>query len=108
MLDEIDVDATRQEHFVVAMLALLGAGNTHERGTHQKAVAGGIRYLIETQHPNGNLGGNAEPFAFMYCHGMATLALSEAYAMTGDAALAEPVKKAVGYTLGARTRTDKW
>ena len=93
----------------LAMLALLGAGNTHERGTHQKAVAGGIRYLIETQHPNGNLGGNAEPFAFMYCHGMATLALSEAYAMTGDAALAEPVKKAVGYTLGAQNRsTGGW
>ncbi|MBA4018292.1 MAG: hypothetical protein C0483_14080 [Pirellula sp.] len=93
----------------LAMLALLGAGHTHERGTHQKAVAGGIRYLIETQHPNGNLGGNAEPFAFMYCHGMATLALSESYAMTGDAALEEPVKRAVGYTLGAQNRsTGGW
>ena len=93
----------------LAMLALLGAGNTHERGTHQKAVAGGIRYLIETQHPNGNLGGNAEPFAFMYCHGMATLALSEAFAMTGDVALQDPVKKAIGYTLGAQNRsTGGW
>lgn len=93
----------------LAMLALLGAGNTHERGTHQKAVAGGIRFLIEMQHPNGNLGGNAEPFAFMYCHGMATLALSEAYAMTGDAALHEPVKRAIGYTISAQNRsTGGW
>ncbi|MBN8625593.1 MAG: hypothetical protein J0M17_08900 [Planctomycetes bacterium] len=93
----------------LALLALLGAGHTQERGDHQKAVAAGVKFLIETQHPNGNLGGNAEPFAFMYCHGMAALALSEAYAMTSDAALEQPVRRAIDYTLKCQNRaTGGW
>ena len=39
------------------------------------------------------------PFAFMYSHGMATLAMSEAYAMTGDKRLQPAVQAAINYTL---------
>jgi hypothetical protein len=49
--------------------------------------------------------GNAEPYAFMYCHGMATLALSEALAMSGDERLRPIVERAIGYTLRAQNRT---
>jgi hypothetical protein len=41
----------------------------------------------------------------MYCHGMAALAVSEAYAMTQDERLLAPVRKAIGYTLAAQHPT---
>ena len=38
----------------------------------------------------------------MYCHAMATLALCEAYALTGDERLRDPVERAVGFLVRAR------
>ncbi len=38
----------------------------------------------------------------MYSHGMATLALSEAYAMTGDRRLEPAVRAAIGFTVSAQ------
>ena len=93
----------------LALLALLGAGHTHQRGDYKQTVAAALQFIIDTQHPNGNLGGDAEPFAFMYCHGMACLALSEALAMTGDERLKEPVRKAINYTITSQNRvTGGW
>jgi len=93
----------------LALLALLGAGHTNARGDYQATVERALGFLVASQHPNGNLGGDAEPFAFMYCHGMATLALSEALAMTNDERLREPVRRAIGYTLAAQNRvTGGW
>ncbi|MBL9123917.1 MAG: hypothetical protein JNG90_09820, partial [Planctomycetaceae bacterium] len=51
---------------------------------------------------DGNLGGAATTYAFMYCHGMATFALSEAYAITGDKRLETPVRRAIAYTLASQ------
>jgi hypothetical protein len=44
----------------------------------------------------------------MYCHGIASLALSEAYALTGDRRLHEPVRRAVNYTLAAQHVGGGW
>jgi len=45
----------------------------------------------------------------MYSHGMATLAMSEAYAMTGDKRLQPAVQAAINYTLAAQIRaTGGW
>jgi hypothetical protein len=38
----------------------------------------------------------------MYCHGIATLALSEAYSLTGDAGLVDPVSRAIAFTLASQ------
>lgn len=93
----------------LALLALLGAGHTHSSGDYRDTVAGGLDYLMRVQRVDGSLGGSAETYALMYCHGMATLALSEAYAMTHDARLTEPVRKAIGYTLRAQNgSTGGW
>ena len=61
-----------------------------------------MEFLISVQGRDGNLAGEAETYAFMYCHGMATLALSEAYAMTGDKRLEAPLKSAINYTIAAQ------
>jgi hypothetical protein len=90
----------------LALLALLGAGNTHLDGKYKDNVKRGLEYLLSAQADDGNLGGSAEMFAFMYSHGIATLALSEAYAMTADKRLERPLRAAIAYTVGAQHPTS--
>lgn len=86
----------------LALLAFLGRGYTHQQGQYQKTVAQGLEYLLRTQAADGNLAGPADFYAFMYCHGIAALALSEAYAMTQDPRLREPLRQGITYTLAAQ------
>jgi hypothetical protein len=93
----------------LALLAFLGAGNTHQHGDYAHNVQRALEFLISSQKSDGNLAGDAETFAFMYSHGMATLAMSEAYAMTGDKRLQPAVQAAINYTLAAQIRgTGGW
>jgi hypothetical protein len=86
----------------LALLAFLGAGHTHLHGQYQQTVQRGLAFLRRVQRPDGSLGGNANAYELMYCHGMATIALSEAYALTRDPQLDLPVRRAVAYTLNAQ------
>ena len=63
----------------MVLLALLGAGHTHLHGEYRDEVAAGLRFLIDHQESNGSL---RDPSGRMYSHGLATLALCEALAMT--------------------------
>jgi hypothetical protein len=90
----------------LALLAFLGAGHTHTEGAYQEVVARGLEFLIRSQARDGNLGGDAELYAFMYCHGMAAIALSEAYALTHDEPLELPLRRAVSYTLVAQNQAS--
>lgn len=83
----------------LALLAFLGAGQLPDQGAHGVTVRRGLEYLIRVQDPTGHLGGNAETYAFMYSHAMASYALCEAYALTRADWLAEPARRAVSYTL---------
>jgi hypothetical protein len=89
----------------LALLALLGSGNTHLDGPYKENVRRGLNYLISIQAADGDLGGGAELYAFMYCHGMATFSMSEAYAMTHDRRLEQPLRRALGYTLATQHPT---
>lgn len=89
----------------LALLALLGAGNTHLQGDYQENVRAGLEYLMRTQSSDGNLCGPATGYARMYCHAMALFALSEAYGMTGDSRLEPAVRRGVAYTLAAQNLT---
>jgi hypothetical protein len=88
----------------LALLAFLGSGHTHQRGDYQSTVARGLNFLIGSQGRQGQLGGDADVYAAMYCHGMATLAMSEAYAMTSDDRLLKPVRDAISYTVNAQNQ----
>jgi hypothetical protein len=93
----------------LALLAFLGAGNTHKQGPYSKTVQRGLEFLISVQGKDGNLAGEAETYAYMYSHGMATFALCEAYAMTGDKRLEPAVKSAINYTLNGQIKsTGGW
>jgi hypothetical protein len=101
----------------LALLAFLGAGHTHTEGRYRENVAAGLRYLLSQQFENsGDLSGRdqigKEPtvrFARMYSHGMAALALAEAYGMTGDGALLTAIRSACEYSDRAMNpRTGGW
>jgi hypothetical protein len=93
----------------LAILSYLGAGHTHQDGPYQETVERGLEYLMSEQADDGNLSGRATLFAKMYCHGMAALALCEAYAMTSDKRLETAVRRAVAYTRAAQDpKTGGW
>ncbi|MCE9547376.1 MAG: squalene--hopene cyclase [Planctomycetia bacterium] len=89
----------------LALLALLGSGNTHQEGPYQENVRRGLQYLLRIQKADGSLSGDARLFEAMYCHGMATFALSEAFAMTGDKRLQPAVSRAVAFILASQHPT---
>lgn len=72
----------------LALLSFFGAGYDHFEGKHRDTVRRGIEFLLSTQKPDGDLYIPADPLsnscAWLYSHGMATMALCEAVGMTGD------------------------
>ncbi|WP_235963226.1 prenyltransferase/squalene oxidase repeat-containing protein [Tautonia rosea] len=80
----------------LALLAFLGSGYTHLDGKYAPVVGRGIDYLLTIQKGDGDLRGPSRAVG-MYCHTMASLALSEAYALSGDPKLKGPVERAVSF-----------
>ena len=93
----------------MAILPLLGAGQTHLEGEqkYKNALRRGLSYLIENQKkialPGGGVGGSFhEPDGNMYSHGLATIALCEAYAMSLDRDLQYPAQAAINFIVYAQ------
>jgi hypothetical protein len=100
----------------LAILAFLGAGHHHLDGRYASNVRNGLNYLRRQQLPSGDLSGrdqtgreDAVRFARMYSHGMASLAVSEGYAITQDRNLLPTVQWACAYTKAAMNpRSGGW
>lgn len=92
----------------LAVLAFLANGETHLEGDHRETVQKGLEFLLRMQAEDGNLAGHAGLPARTYCHGMAALALCEAFAMTGDQRLKPAVERATRYTLRAQHSGGGW
>ncbi len=93
----------------LALLAFLGAGQTHLEGDFRQTVARGLTFLMQSQDPSGHLAGHAELFAHMYSHGIATLAVSDALVLTGDRSLLPCVERAIAYSINAQDpQTGSW
>jgi hypothetical protein len=93
----------------LALLTFLAAGETHLKGEHRVHVQKGLEFLLRQQAHDGSLSGSASMFAKMYCHGMAALALGEAYAMTRDDRMRPYLTRAIAYTLAAQhPNTGGW
>ncbi len=88
----------------LALLTFLGAGYTHIEGRYAETVEKGLNFLIEQQKPDGDLRGQSRVVG-MYCHAMATLALCEDYALTGDERLRGPAERALAFSVAAAPET---
>ncbi|MBP88149.1 MAG: hypothetical protein CMJ64_15765 [Planctomycetaceae bacterium] len=98
--------ATSTGATALGLLPFLGAGYTHKQGKYQKVVEEGLYYLtgrmIETRH-----GGDLQE-GTMYAHGLATIAICEAYAMTGDPELKTYAQKAIDFIVHAQHPRGGW
>jgi hypothetical protein len=90
----------------LALLPFLGAGYTSEVGPYQETVKKGLYYLTSRMLITPQ-GGDLQE-GTMYAHGIASIALCEAYAMTGDPTLREPAQLAVDFICAAQHEKGGW
>jgi hypothetical protein len=87
----------------MALLPFLGAGQTHKEGTYKATVAGGLAYLVRNMKPKaGGAGALDESGGSMYSHGLASITICEAYAMTHDKMLMVPAQASINYIVYAQ------
>jgi hypothetical protein len=82
----------------------LAAGQTHEtKGPYRKNVYNGLFWLMRNQKRWGDLSGGEKPEdARMYAHGLATIALCEAYGMTRSKVIGNSAQAAVNFIQSAQ------
>jgi hypothetical protein len=86
----------------LALLAFLGAGQTHLGPyTYAPNVKKGLDFLLSVQGDDGDLRGPSRGYG-IYCHAIASLALTEAYALTGEERLRGPAQRALDFLIRAR------
>lgn len=86
----------------LALLTFLGAGYTHQSGQYQAVVERAVKWHLQHQKPDGDLFADEAGFAWFYGHGMASIALCEAYGLTKDPALKEPAQKALDFIVAGQ------
>ena len=89
----------------LALLCYLAAGQTHKSaGPYRRNIEQGLIWLCRNQQHDGNLAKDC--VSPMYSHAMATLALCEAFGMSGDRNVGAAAQGAVNYILAAQNRND--
>jgi hypothetical protein len=90
----------------LALLAFLGAGHDHFGSRYEHNVQAGLDYLKRIQSSSGELFPEHElptgQMARFYGHGIATLALCEAYGVTGDPELRQPAQAAIDFLVATQ------
>lgn len=100
----------------LALLAFFGDGHTwlpDDAGRNDQyfdVTRKAVKFLLAAQDPTtGRFGaGEGERVHFMYNHGMATLALAEATALSGDPELKAHLEKAIAYIVKTQTSNGGW
>lgn len=78
----------------LALMTFLGAGQTHKNGKYKRVVNSGLKFLVSQMNAEGSFADNSGQ---MYSHGIASIALCEAFAMTQDKRYFEPAQKSINY-----------
>jgi hypothetical protein len=96
----------------LGLLPFMGAGQTHVEGQFKEVVFRGLRFLIQNAD-KGTVRGLPvldlrDKNGTMYSHGLAAIALCEAYAMTGDPELAGPAQWALNFIALAQSNDGGW
>jgi hypothetical protein len=89
-----------------ACMAFMSNGHVPGQGVYGPEVAKGIRNIMANSSENGYLvgpkGGN------MYAHGMATLALSQAWGMSNDEEVKKALKKSISLICKSQNSEGGW
>jgi hypothetical protein len=91
----------------LALLAFLGAGETHVEGRFKTTVKNGLQWLMSVQDSEG-LFGERIGQGFMYNHACAALAMAEAYGMTQAKPFRDPAQKGVAFVLKSQNPYSAW
>ena len=90
----------------MALLPFLGAGQTHKQGKYKETVQRGLYFLtsqIKVQNRGGvQCGDLAQGGGSMYSHGLSSIVLCEAYAMTHDKGLMAPAQLSLNHIMYAQ------
>lgn len=92
----------------LALLALLGDGNTHRDGKYQEEVAKGLRWLRGVQKVDGDFHDHVEMGrqSSFYAHAQAVIAICEAIVLSGDETFRESAEAGVQYLLDSQHPTQ--
>ncbi len=90
-----------------ALLAFLGAGETHRSETYGAVVRGGLRWLKGVQDAEGCFGSRAGGH-FVYDHALGTLAMVEAYGMTQSPLFKASAQNGVNFVTQCRNPYLAW
>ena len=109
-------DESRAQAFngatALALLPFLGAGQTHMAGEYKDVIRRGLLFLVNNGKSKVINGMPTLDFTekggTLYSHGLALIALCEAYAMTDDPALLGPAQAAVNFTCYAQNSDGGW
>ena len=89
----------------MGILPFLGCGMTHKEGTYQKQIGNGLKFLVASMKKDPKCPGGGslhQGEGTMYAHGLATICLTEAYAMTKEKSLRVPAQAAVNFVMYAQ------
>ncbi|MEE2640679.1 MAG: hypothetical protein VX768_08645 [Planctomycetota bacterium] len=93
----------------LALLAFQGAGYNHREYKYAETVNRGVQWLINNQQDDGCLyietNQVSNDVCRLYSHGIATIALCEAYGMTNDPEVKIAAQKAVDYIAASQDET---
>jgi hypothetical protein len=92
----------------MAVNAFLGAGNTPDNGKYAENVRLGLAYLIRRQAKDGFFAGKEPSRQQAYAQAIATIAVCEAFGMTGDSKFRVAAEKALKYAAWSQSDLKGW
>jgi hypothetical protein len=91
----------------LALLAFLGAGETHQNGAYKKTVRNGLKWLKDQQDAEGCFGPRTAT-QFTYNHAIGALAMCEAYGLTQSPIFKGPAQKGIQFVIQCQNPYKAW
>lgn len=92
----------------MALLAFMGAGNTHQSGEYKEVVRKGITFVVKLQNKEGFFADQSAGNQRTYAHAQCSIAVCELYGMTGDKELRDIAQKSIRYAEKSQGKNGGW
>jgi len=90
-----------------SLMAFLAAGHLPGEGEYGRNVSLATQYLLDKVTGEGHIG-NKNDGKYMYCHGIACIALSEIYGQTKAASMRPKLEKGIRVIIAAQNKEGGW